>query len=96
TQNGEKVGELNVVRFENMNRLRPGPHGLLYTDPDNRAISAKGLAGVKQGHREASNSNPVDEMVKMVSNYRAYEASQKIIRQISQSIQRLNAVGSPT
>lgn len=94
-QDNEQVGELDLTRFEDMNRLRPGPHGLLANPADNRAISARGMAKVMQGHREASNANAVDELVNMISSYRAYEATQKIVRQMSQSMQRLNQIATP-
>jgi flagellar basal-body rod protein FlgG len=89
SQNGTEVGQLKLVRFESLEDLRPYQHGLFTADPQNRTQTAQGMVKVKQGHKEASNANAVDELVDMVTNYRAYEATQRIIKQMDQSMQKL-------
>jgi flagellar basal-body rod protein FlgG len=50
---------------------------------------ATGRVEVQQGYLEGSNTQAVNELVSMIGNFRAYEATQRIIRQMDQSVQRL-------
>lgn len=55
---------------------------------------AGGIAGqVKQKHLEASNVNPVTEMVNMITISRAYEANQKVITAHDQTLSQVMEVG---
>lgn len=80
----ELVDSLKVVRFEgNGNRFLKKQGSSLWTDT---AESGKSFTTplndrpkVLQGFLEASNVNPVTEMVNMIEVNRAYEANQKVI-----------------
>lgn len=49
---------------------------------------------VRQGFREASNVNPVEEMVNLIAVMRAYEANQKVIQAIDSTLEKVvNEVG---
>ncbi|HHW41874.1 MAG TPA: flagellar hook-basal body protein [Syntrophomonadaceae bacterium] len=49
---------------------------------------------VRQGYREGSNVNPVEEMVKMIAAMRAYEANQKVIQATDNTLEKAaNEVG---
>lgn len=88
-QDGAEVGQLKMVRFQDLQNVQTGPHGLFSPGPRNHTQPVDSTVQVKQGYREASNANAVDELVSMIANYRAYEATQRIIKQMDQSAQRL-------
>ncbi len=88
-QDGNTVGQLKVVSIGRLHALRPAGHGLFETGPANPVESAIGPVEVRQGFLESSNAGAVDEMVEMVANFRAYETSQRVMRQIDQSLQKL-------
>jgi len=80
----EKVDTLKVVRFEgNGNRfLKKQGSSLWNSNPesgDAYMTSLQERPKVLQGFLEASNVNPVTEMVNMIEVNRAYEANQKVI-----------------
>jgi len=80
----ELVDTLKVVRFDgNGNRFLKKQGSSLWTDtPESGAAfmtSADERPKVLQGFLEASNVNPVSEMVNMIEVNRAYEANQKVI-----------------
>jgi flagellar basal-body rod protein FlgG len=89
TQGAENLGQLKIVGFQRLHELRPVEDGLYETDPDNEAQALAGRIEVRQGFYESSNTNAVNELVKMITNFRAYEATQRVIRQMDQSLQRL-------
>ncbi len=94
SQGEASLGQLKISGFTNPGDLFPTEHGLFAPGPTAGEKSAVGIAQVKQGYIESSNANPVNELVDMISNYRAYEASQKVLKQIDKSMQNLirNAV----
>jgi flagellar basal-body rod protein FlgG len=58
------------------------------------AIETPCSASVKQGFTEQSNVNVVSEMVEMIAVTRAYEANQKVIKTVDQTLdQAVNTVG---
>lgn len=88
-QQGQEVGQIKVARFGRLDRARPLDYGLYSPGRDNRTESIVGEVEIRQGHIEQSNANAVDELVSMISNYRAYEASQRVVRTMNQSAQKL-------
>jgi flagellar basal body rod protein FlgG len=88
-QDGNEIGQLKIVRFRNPRAVRPLNHGLFDGGRGARPESAEGLVRVKQGHLESSNTSAVDELVGMITNFRSYEATQKVIRQMDQSLAKL-------
>ena len=46
-----------------------------------------GTARVQQGYREGSNVQPANEMVAMIAGMRQYEAAQRALRSLSETMQ---------
>lgn len=88
-QGGQPVGQLKIVRFSNLAGLGPADRGLFQPEAGNSVESAVGEVKVRQGYLENSNAQAMDEMVKMIMNYRSYEATHRIMRQMDQSLQKL-------
>lgn len=84
--NGQTVGTLGVVSFENPQAL------LLYGENMYEATQAAGAqqseAVVQQGYLEMSNTNVIEEMVDMITITRAYEAGQKMIQTVDTTLQK--------
>ncbi len=58
------------------------------------AVETPSTAAVQQGYTEQSNVNVVSEMVEMITATRAYEANQKVIKTVDQTLdQAVNSVG---
>jgi flagellar basal-body rod protein FlgF len=85
TADGVPAGQIRLVRFANPQELTAaGP--TLYTAP--RAAGLTAAPGrVMQGYRETSNVQPADMMVRMIIGARYYDAAQRSLRAIAESIQ---------
>ena len=83
------MGQLKVVEFGNLLDLAPANDGLYTAGMLNPVESAIGRVEVLQGYLESSNAGAVDELVEMVTNFRSYEAAQRVIRKMDESMQRL-------
>lgn len=85
TGDGQPLGFLNIVRFTNPAQLRAaGP--TLYTAPQAAGLTpAPGR--VLQGYREGSNVQPADAMVRLIIGARYYDAAQRSLRTMSESLQ---------
>ncbi|HCM28026.1 MAG: flagellar basal-body rod protein FlgF [Treponema sp. GWB1_62_6] len=74
---------LKIVEFD-LDRYLAKQGSSLYkateTSGEARVIAAGGRPRVVQGFTEASNVNPVSEMVQMIEVNRAYEANQKVVQ----------------
>ncbi len=78
--------------FENYDYLEKYGENLYDTVPGARLIASD--ARIEQGCLEMSNVNIVTEMVDMITITRAYEANQKIITTIDETLDKaVNAVG---
>jgi flagellar basal-body rod protein FlgF len=86
-QGDAQIGKVGVVRFTDPTKLIPSAGGLFVAAPGAGAVEPE-APGVLQGHLEASNIQPLQEMVHLVSIARAYEANQKIIQNRDQMLQR--------
>ncbi|MBN2619062.1 MAG: flagellar basal-body rod protein FlgF [Spirochaetales bacterium] len=78
----EKVDTIKLVDFEKVRHIKKTGSSLWASTEDSG--SAEILKGsdrprVSQGFLEASNVNPVNEMVNLITVNRAYEANQKVI-----------------
>ena len=78
---GAEVGRLGLAHFANPGEslMESGP-GRMVTRPNQEAIPGP-QAGDRfaQGMVEGSNTNTVDQMVRMISVFRSYEANQKAL-----------------
>ncbi|WP_432662606.1 flagellar hook-basal body protein [Wukongibacter baidiensis] len=77
---GEKVDELRIVSITNVRDLRKTENGL-YKVEDGIELETEEFNGqVLQGRLEGSNVDIIKEMVEMMTLYRGYESSQKMIK----------------
>lgn len=74
---GSAAGRLRIVTVE-AGRLEPAGGGL-YRTSDPSAMKAGG-GTLRQGMRERSSVNPIEELVQMVAGLRAYEAAQRVMQ----------------
>jgi flagellar basal body rod protein FlgG len=81
----EQVGQLMQVRFSNPNLLQPAGTTLFQAPAE--VIPEPGTSKVLQGYREGANTQVVNEMVAMIAGMRQFEAAQRALRTISESVQ---------
>lgn len=91
-QNNVQVATLGVVDFEDYNYL--AKYGENMYDLVDGGVRVASDAAVNQGCIEASNINIVSEMVDMITITRAYQAGQKVINAIDETMDKaVNQVG---
>ncbi|HRK97839.1 MAG: flagellar basal-body rod protein FlgF [Alphaproteobacteria bacterium] len=95
TADGNVVGKISVVEFDNIQDLTPAGNGLYSSSIPGRAATE---TTVKQGAIEGSNINPVQEMTRMIEILRTYQSTMNMMknehdRQMGaiQKISKLNA-----
>ncbi len=85
TADGTPVGQLRLVRFTDTQKLTAaGP--TLYTAPPEAGLTAA-PGRVLQGFRETSNVQPADAMVRLIIGARYYDAAQRSLRSLAETIQ---------
>ncbi|KAB3526664.1 flagellar hook-basal body protein [Alkaliphilus serpentinus] len=92
--NGEVVDQIDILEIDNIKDLRKRGEGYFYPE-EGVEIQATAFTGeVLQGFLEASNVNPIREMVDMISIYRTYESNQKVVRSYDELLQKaVNDIG---
>lgn len=90
-QNNQLVGTLGVVNVENYDYLEKYGENM-YNLVEGGAVTAS-TAKVRQGMLETSNVNVVDEMVDMIAIQRAYEAGQKVITSVDETLAKTVSLG---
>jgi len=91
-ENWQQIDNLKIVSVDELRYLKKQGSSLyLETDESGAAASLTGeeRPKVRQGMLETSNVNPIQEMVKMISVNRAYEANQKVIQSEDQATEKL-------
>lgn len=73
-----EVDQLQFVEFDNEKQLRKIGDGLYAYTGEEAPAQASGI--IQQGMIEGSNVNVVTEMVNMITGYRAYEISAKVVQ----------------
>lgn len=92
-QDGEFIDRLLITEFTDTTALRKYGYNLLQADETAQTREFTGT--VQQGCLELSNVNIVREMVDMITVLRSYEANQKILQSIDQTLDKaVNQVGS--
>ncbi len=86
TLNGQPRGQLQIVDFEEPYPLEAVGHGLFQASEDARERPAK--AEVRHQALETANTEPIDALVAMIENMRAFEANQKAMQTIDRTLQR--------
>ena len=84
--NGQEFARLDVVQFSNTSVLTPVGASLFTAPAD--TIPQPSPAEVLQGRLEFANTSPINEMISIITGMRNYEASQKALNTISESVQR--------
>ncbi|HEY0945618.1 MAG TPA: flagellar hook-basal body protein [Opitutaceae bacterium] len=87
SQGDTPIGRLGIANFERPEALTPLSAGL-FLAPEGVDAEEVDKPGVLQGHLEASNTKPLQEMVDLVNIARAYEANQKMITSRDELLQR--------
>jgi flagellar basal-body rod protein FlgF len=80
------VGKLQLARFDNLDALIPAGTTLFEAPPSAGQQAGIGAGTVHQGYREGSNVQIVNEMVAMIAGMRQYEAAQKALLALSDSV----------
>ncbi len=83
-QNEEVVGTIGFIDFENYDYIEKYGENLYNLVEGGQVIAS--TASLRQGMLETSNVNVVDEMVNMIAIQRAYEAGQKVITSIDETL----------
>lgn len=92
SQNGQVVANIGYVDFEDYNYL--AKYGENMYDLVDGGTVIESEATVRQGIIESSNVNVVSEMVNMITISRAYQAGQKIINAVDETLDKaVNQVG---
>lgn len=82
---GEVVGRLLLVAVDNPQTLRKVGEGL-WLPTEETGPFQEATATVHAGYVEQSNVNTVTSMVQLISAFRAYEASQKVIQAYDETL----------
>jgi flagellar basal-body rod protein FlgG len=86
------VGTIGVVDVDNYDYIEKYGENLYNVLDGGNLIAAEGT--VIQGTLETSNVNVINEMVNMITIQRAYEAGQKVITSIDETLDKaVNQVG---
>lgn len=95
SQGGQKVGQIDVVRFADLSSLSKDGNNL-YRNDTNVAPQPATDAKIRQGALEGSNVQPVVQITRLIELTRAYENITNLMSQTSdlsrRSIQRLGSV----
>lgn len=92
-QNDQQVANLGFVDFEDYNYL--AKYGENLYDLTDGGVIVESNAKVEQGLIESSNVNVVSEMVDMIAISRAYQAGQKVINAVDETLDKaVNQVGA--
>lgn len=75
-QDGQALGRLRIAQFDDDRNLVPEGDGRYRPASHDQPKEARD-ASVQQEYLEHSNVNVIDEMVQMISGFRAFEAAQK-------------------
>jgi flagellar basal-body rod protein FlgF len=81
---GLELDQVSVVAFQNPNELRR-VSTTSFDAPPNAARSTTGPS-VRQGYREQGNTTVVHEMVQMISGLRQFEATQRALKSLGDTI----------
>lgn len=90
--NGEAIDKITITDFEDYNYLKKFADTMY--EPVDGATEIEAAGAVLQGCLEQSNVNVVKEMTQMIAITRAYEANQKIVQTMDNTLeQAVNNVG---
>jgi flagellar basal-body rod protein FlgF len=82
---GAPIGQIQLARFAQPDQLIPAGT-TVFSAPEGVAAE-EGKATVMQGYRELSNVQPATELVAMIRNSHYFDAAQRALRTIAESVQ---------
>lgn len=89
---GEYVDRILLHDFEDYDYLKK--YGDVMYEPVEGAVEKDATGMIRQGFTEQSNVNVISEMVNLIAITRAYEANQKVIQSVDQTLDNaVNSVG---
>ncbi len=83
---GQQFGQIVLTAFADNSKLVPRGQMYFSTQPD--AVSETATGRLIQGSEEMSNAHPVTELVSLIVTSRMFEAAQRSIRTISETVQQ--------
>jgi flagellar basal-body rod protein FlgF len=83
---GAQVGQMRIVSFDDKRQLVEA--GTTLYEAPKGVVPGAARSTVHQYHREGSNVQVVDEMVRMIAGMRMYEASQRAMKSISDAMEQ--------
>jgi flagellar basal-body rod protein FlgF len=84
---GKSSGKLGVVDFKDTRTLRYGADGLFSnSEPESNPALPAAAVSLKSGFLEGSNVDTMLTMVNMMADYRNYEADQKALKSIDETL----------
>ena len=90
---GTYLGQLRVATFDDLAGLRKTGNNL-YVNYTNQTVRPAANSEVKQGFLETSNVQAAAEMVEMLTLYRHYETSQRMVKMVDETLAKaVNEVG---
>lgn len=92
---GARAAKLGIVDFADLKQLRYGKDGCFSNpDPEGNPPAAPSTVGVRSGFLEGSNTDPINTMVNMIADYRNYEAAQRAVHAVDETLGKaVNDVG---
>ncbi|KAB3539691.1 flagellar hook-basal body protein [Alkaliphilus pronyensis] len=92
--NNEVVDQIEIIDIENTKSLRKHGLGFYYPEEGTEIEEREFTGEVLQGFLEASNIDPIREMIEMINTYRAYESNQKVISSYDEILKKAtNEIG---
>lgn len=86
TENKEPVGQIKLVKFEDLQHLKRVGGGLYSAADQSPELIPQDKARLRQGYIEVSNVVQMDEMVNLIEVMRHFEASQRLLRNYDEII----------
>lgn len=77
--NDERIGQFNIVSFENPQQLQKAGGNAFYATPG-AVKTPESESLVRQGFIESANVNPVEEMVELIEIQRQFESMQRMVQ----------------
>ncbi len=84
--NDQEFAQLDVVQFTDPDVLTAAGATLFAAPPE--TLPQPSAAELQQGRLERANTSSIDEMINIIAGMRNYEASQKALNTIAESVQR--------
>lgn len=96
SQGANSVGRLKVVDFTDPQKLKPIGNGLFIAEDPNLRPFEPGDYQVRQNFLEGANTNPVSEMVSLMTAMRSFEANQRVVQVNDERLRNIIAeLGNP-